>query len=319
MTRRIHSFVFMLLMLSIAVMSFQSLAEDQIFAYLKVQSPVNIRKTPDFGTKNNVIRTARPPETFTVVSTVNVRGFIHYEIKDSQGNTGYVFNDSKLVAPYVPTSQQPIPRTTLVPGSSSTVVPQARPVGSTPIRTGDVGLLMPTCGCTHARCRLVDTFGMRKKHPIYGDRRMHAGVDLGGPTGTPVYASADGIVTSDSGYSKSWGKMIVLRHDQTLKDNKGVTVSTNGFETQYNHLSRYIVKVGQRVSKGQLIGYMGATGRVTGPHLCYNVRANGRFLDPMRFFEPGAVRLSSEKVNTVAACPTGLGNQMASNGVSTRR
>lgn len=118
--------------------------------------------------------------------------------------------------------------------------------------------------------RFTSGFGYRRD-PKGGGRRMHAGVDFAGPKGTPIYASGDGVVavsTRESGYGN------VVRIDHSF-----------GFETTYAHLSKLLVKPGQRVSRGDHIGDMGATGRVTGVHLHYEVRLNGRPVNPMTYVE----------------------------------
>lgn len=101
--------------------------------------------------------------------------------------------------------------------------------------------------------------------------RAHEGVDMAGSVGTPVYATADGIVTH-AGWQSGYGNLIRIRHDL-------------GTETRYGHLSRIGVRVGQKVSRGSLIGAMGNTGRSTGPHLHYEVRVDGRAVNPMTFIK----------------------------------
>lgn len=101
--------------------------------------------------------------------------------------------------------------------------------------------------------------------------RAHEGIDMAGPVGTPVYAPGDGVVTHAS-QQGSYGKLIKIEHEL-------------GVETRYAHLSQIRVKVGQRVSQGELIGDMGNTGRSTGPHLHYEVRMKGRAVDPMSFIK----------------------------------
>nr|WP_277882954.1 M23 family metallopeptidase [Paracoccus salsus] len=101
--------------------------------------------------------------------------------------------------------------------------------------------------------------------------RMHEGVDMAGPVGTPIYAPGDGVV-SFAGRQSGYGNLIKIQHEL-------------GVETRYGHLSRIRVKSGQRVSQGDLIGDMGNTGRSTGPHLHYEVRMKGRAVDPMSFIK----------------------------------
>ncbi len=116
--------------------------------------------------------------------------------------------------------------------------------------------------------RLIGAFGMRLD-PFSGEGAMHMGVDIGAPTGTPVRATADGVVTYaqvESGY----GKLIRVDHG-------------NGMETYYAHLSKFYVNVGQDVHRGEIIGAVGSTGRVTAPHLHYEVRRGGAPLNPSHF------------------------------------
>jgi murein DD-endopeptidase MepM/ murein hydrolase activator NlpD len=112
---------------------------------------------------------------------------------------------------------------------------------------------------------LTSDFGMRT-HPVLGGRRNHKGVDLAQPTGTPVYATADGIVSRAEPFS-SYGNYIQIEHGGEL-------------QTRFGHLSGFAVAAGEQVHKGQLIGYVGSTGRSTGPHLHYEVRVAGAAVDP---------------------------------------
>lgn len=116
--------------------------------------------------------------------------------------------------------------------------------------------------------RLTSGYGMRN-HPVLRTRRAHQGVDLAGPTGTPVYATADGLVSKAERFS-SYGEYIQIEHGGEL-------------QTRYAHLSGYAVSAGERVVKGQLIGYVGSTGRSTGPHLHYEVRVAGKSVDPIPY------------------------------------
>lgn len=109
-------------------------------------------------------------------------------------------------------------------------------------------------------------FGWRV-HPIFHTRKLHTGVDLASRTGTPIYASGDGIVEK-AGWSSGYGRYTLIKH-------------VNGFETGYGHQSKIIVSVGQRVRQGQVIGYVGQTGDATGPHLHFEIKINGNFVDPL--------------------------------------
>jgi murein DD-endopeptidase MepM/ murein hydrolase activator NlpD len=116
-------------------------------------------------------------------------------------------------------------------------------------------------------------FGIRR-HPILGYTKMHTGVDWAGPTGTPIYAAGNGVVEK-VGWESGYGKFVLIRH-------------TNGYETAYGHMTAYArgVNEGTRVRQGQVIGFMGSTGLSTGSHLHYEIRINGRFVDPMRIKLP---------------------------------
>lgn len=111
-------------------------------------------------------------------------------------------------------------------------------------------------------------FGYRRD-PITGGRRLHAGQDFGGRQGTPITATADGVVI-EAGRQSGYGNMVVIRHDF-------------GFETRYAHLSSIAVREGQRVSRGDRVGGMGSTGRSTGVHLHYEIRVNGTPINPMTY------------------------------------
>ena len=113
--------------------------------------------------------------------------------------------------------------------------------------------------------RLSSSYGTRE-HPVIGGLRAHKGLDMAAPSGTPVYATADGLVSKAEWFS-SYGNFISIEHGADL-------------ETRFGHLSRIAVSSGQRVHKGDLIGYVGSTGRSTGPHLHYEVRVDGVAVDP---------------------------------------
>lgn len=131
-------------------------------------------------------------------------------------------------------------------------------------RTGDKFLLRKPM----ARGVFRSGFGMRR-HPILRRNRMHNGVDYAAPRGTPIYASGDGVV-KQAGWKAGYGRWISIRHK-------------NGYETGYAHQSRIAkgIRPGVRVKQGQVIGYVGSTGFSTGPHLHYEVRVNGRPVNPL--------------------------------------
>lgn len=117
--------------------------------------------------------------------------------------------------------------------------------------------------------RFSSPFGWRT-HPIYGDIRFHAGVDLSAPTGTPIVATRAGVVTVTSFEAGGAGYYVNINH-------------LDGFVTRYMHMTHYIVAPGQTVSAGQIIGYCGSTGASTGPHLHFGVYYNGAAVNPAQF------------------------------------
>lgn len=128
-----------------------------------------------------------------------------------------------------------------------------------------------------AGSRLTSGYGMRD-HPILRKRASHTGVDLAAPTGTPVYATADGVVGRADWFS-SYGLYISLDHGAEL-------------ETRYAHLSRLAVAAGDSVKKGDIIGYVGSTGRSTGPHLHYEVRVDGVAVNPIPYMLESEAQLA---------------------------
>ena len=116
---------------------------------------------------------------------------------------------------------------------------------------------------------ITSGFG-RRYHPILKTLRPHTGIDISAPKGTPVYATADGTISNEQGGS-GYGITVIIRHGYS-------------YSTVYAHLSKKIVKSGQRVKRGQLIGYVGNTGLSMGTHLHYEVRKNGTPVNPVHFF-----------------------------------
>ncbi|WP_349513189.1 M23 family metallopeptidase [Erythrobacter sp. NFXS35] len=125
--------------------------------------------------------------------------------------------------------------------------------------------------------QLTSGYGMRT-HPVLGGRRRHNGIDLAAPTGTPVYATADGIIGRADWFS-SYGLYISIDHGADM-------------ETRYAHLSRLAVAAGDNVKKGDLIGYVGSTGRSTGPHLHYEVRIDGLAVSPIPYMVESEAQLA---------------------------
>jgi len=124
-------------------------------------------------------------------------------------------------------------------------------------------------------------YGIRSD-PFRGGAARHAGIDLAAPIGTPIYATADGTV-SDAGYNNGgYGNLIKLDHGR-------------GIETRYGHLSAILVTPGQHVARGQMIGRMGSTGRSTGSHLHYEVRIDGRAVNPIPFMKSNEYLIAMQR------------------------
>jgi murein DD-endopeptidase MepM/ murein hydrolase activator NlpD len=118
--------------------------------------------------------------------------------------------------------------------------------------------------------RIASGFGYRID-PVYKSIKMHAGLDFAAPQGTPIYATANGRVKT-SGYSSGgYGNHVVIDHGY-------------GYETLYGHMVRVKARAGQQVTRGEIIGYVGTTGKSTGPHCHYEVHKNGNKIDPVYFF-----------------------------------
>jgi murein DD-endopeptidase MepM/ murein hydrolase activator NlpD len=116
----------------------------------------------------------------------------------------------------------------------------------------------------------TSAFGVRSD-PFHGYAAMHAGIDLASPTGTPIYATADGVVDRAEWFG-GYGNMVDIDHGK-------------GIATRYGHMSRIVAHAGEHVRRGELIGYVGSTGRSTGSHLHYEVRIDGHAVNPIPFLQ----------------------------------
>ena len=123
-------------------------------------------------------------------------------------------------------------------------------------------------------------------HPVLGGRRQHKGIDLAAPAGTPIHATADGMVSKAEWFS-SYGLYVSLEHGGEI-------------QTRYGHMSRMNVYAGQRVQKGDVIGYVGTTGRSTGPHLHYEVRIAGEAVNPMPYMQADEYRAAANSTSFAA-------------------
>ncbi|MEL0107687.1 MAG: M23 family metallopeptidase [Rhodospirillaceae bacterium] len=146
--------------------------------------------------------------------------------------------------------------------------------------------------------RLSSGFG-RRRHPILGYTKMHRGVDFAAPRGTPIYAAGDGVIRK-IGWNGGYGRYIRIRHNRT-------------HSTAYAHLHRFArgLKRGNRVRQGQVIGYVGTTGRSTGPHLHYEILRAGRQVNPLRVRMPSGRQLQKAELDRFNTAKTFIDRQIA--------
>jgi murein DD-endopeptidase MepM/ murein hydrolase activator NlpD len=128
-------------------------------------------------------------------------------------------------------------------------------------------------------------FGLRR-HPILGYTKMHTGVDWATATGTPIFAAGNGVVEKAQ-WESGYGKFVMIRHN-------------NGYETAYGHMTAFArgIEEGTKVRQGQVIGFVGSTGLSTGAHVHFEIRINGRFVDPMRVKLPRGRELNGQMLAT---------------------
>ncbi len=154
---------------------------------------------------------------------------------------------------------------------ASVAIPSAQPVKGTALTSG---------------------YGVRSD-PFRGRAAMHAGIDLAAPIGTPIYATADAVVNR-SEWAGGYGNLVELNHGR-------------GIQTRYGHLTRSTVQSGQQIKRGQLIGYMGSTGRSTGSHLHYEVRIDGKAVNPIPFMEANDLLLAMQRRANASASRVAMG------------
>ncbi|HEX8063007.1 MAG TPA: M23 family metallopeptidase [Allosphingosinicella sp.] len=141
-------------------------------------------------------------------------------------------------------------------------------------------------------------YGVRSD-PFKGRAAMHAGIDLAGPIGTPIYATADGVVQRSEYNNGGYGNLVELDHG-------------HGIQTRYGHLSKSMVAAGQKVKRGDMIALMGSTGRSTGSHLHYEVRIDGKAVNPVPFLQSTSY-LQSVQQRAAAATRIAIGGPAAAN------
>lgn len=143
--------------------------------------------------------------------------------------------------------------------------------------TANIGIAIPSRRPIE-KMSLSSSYGMRV-HPITGKLARHNGVDIPAPYGTPIYATADGIVGRAQRLG-GYGNYVEIEHG-------------NAIETRYGHMSSFVVQPGQQVKKGDVIGYVGSTGRSTGNHLHYEVRIDGEPVNPMPFVRSDSMTIAA--------------------------
>jgi murein DD-endopeptidase MepM/ murein hydrolase activator NlpD len=135
--------------------------------------------------------------------------------------------------------------------------------------------------------RVASGFGYRID-PVYKDRRPHMGLDFTAPNGTPIYATADGTVKDAGFHTGGFGNRVVINHGY-------------GYETLYGHMFRIKARVGERVKRGEVIGYIGSTGKSTGPHCHYEVHKYGTQVDPIYYFYNDLTPAQFDRILKLAA------------------
>lgn len=157
-----------------------------------------------------------------------------------------------------------------------------------------VFIRMPTAA------RVTSAFNRIRRHPVTGRLRPHWGVDLGAPTGTPIYAASDGVISIKRYQRRGYGYYLSINHGK-------------GYESLYAHMSKYApgMKVGAKVKRGQLIGYVGRTGLVTGPHLHYELKRNGKQINPMTADLPMVEGISDSCMSQYQLAITPMKRQLA--------
>lgn len=146
--------------------------------------------------------------------------------------------------------------------------------------------------------RLSSRYG-RRKHPILGYTRMHRGVDFAAPTGTPIYAAGNGTVVK-AGWNGGYGRYVRIRHNAE-------------YSTAYGHMRslKKGIKTGSRVKQGQIIGYVGTSGRSTGPHLHYEILEKGRQVNPLRVRLPSGRKLKGDQLQAFARARAEIDRRIA--------
>lgn len=210
---------------------------------------------------------------------------LYETMQDSDGNT-VAYGDVLYASINLSGTNLPIYRYTTTEGTTDYFDDRGRSAKKTLMRT-------PIDGA-----RLSSGFGNRK-HPILGYNKMHKGVDFAAPTGTPIYAAGDGVIDY-AGWNGGYGKYVRIRH--------------NGeYATAYAHMKsiKKGIGKGKRVKQGQVIGYLGSTGRSTGPHLHYEILKNKKQVNPMKVKMPSGLKLKGDEFARFQEVAKSLDSQYA--------
>ncbi len=137
---------------------------------------------------------------------------------------------------------------------------------------------------------MASGFGYRL-HPIYKTHKMHTGIDFTAPSGTPIYATGNGVVEAVELGHRGYGNHVIINHGF-------------GYETLYAHMKKVVAKPGRKVKRGELIGYIGSTGTSTAPHLHYEVMKNGKKINPINYFFNDLTPAEYDQVREIASQAT---------------
>ena len=192
-------------------------------------------------------------------------------LDDSQANSGYILAAKFIVHNKVYTAV----RYTLPDGSYHYYTPQGESLENEFMRA------------PLEYSRISSTFSMHRVHPILNTVRAHKGVDLAAPGGSPIHATANGVVKF-AGEKGGYGRLVTLEHH-------------NGYSTNYGHMKKFAknIHIGKKIKKGEVIGYVGATGLATAPHLHYELRKNKTAIDPLKAAPVLAAPLSKNLSNEI--------------------
>lgn len=214
------------------------------------------------------LKEAGAPERLGLDLAVSLGGLVDFRSEVQGGETVEVLYREEVVPEGEPAGEVELLYAKVLIGDRMLEVAREAAPGA-PVQVFEDGRSLRRNASPVSGARLSSLYGQRK-HPVLGTVRLHGGLDFAAKTGTPVHASAPGTIIR-MGTNGGYGRMVEIRHGADLT-------------TRYAHLSSFApgLKVGQRVGAGRRIGAVGSTGLATGPHLHYEVRYNGRPVDPLK-------------------------------------